>query len=330
MELVRVPKAELHLHVEGTLEPEMVFELARRNAVPLPWDSVAELRGRYQFTSLQSFLDLYYQCMTVLRTQEDFAQLAWAYYQRAAADGVAHAELFFDPQVHVRNGVPLAEVIAGLTEAASRAALELGITGGLIMCFLRDLGADAAAELLAAAEPYLGQLLGVGLDSAEVGHPPSEFIAVFARARELGLHVVAHAGEEGEPDYVWQALDLLHAERIDHGIRSVEDGTLLAALAARQIPLTLCPLSNVRLQAVDTLAAHPLPALLDAGVLVSVNSDDPAYFGGYLGANFAAVTAEFGLDDAQLLQLCRNSVTASFATAERKTELLALINEEAT
>lgn len=320
-----LPKAELHLHIEGTLEPELAFELARRNGVTLPFASVEDLRLRYDFDDLQSFLDLYYACMAVLRTADDFRDLALAYLERAHADGVRHAELFFDPQVHAGNGVSVDAVMDGLLEGLRIAGERFGMTGGLILCFLRDLPAASAMETLESVAGRAGDLLGVGLDSAEVGHPPVLFADVFARAAELGLRLVAHAGEEGPAAYVREALDTLHVERIDHGIRAAEDDALVEELARRRVPLTVCPLSNVRLKAVPDLAAHPLRRLFDAGVVVTLNSDDPAYFGGYVAANFAAVAGEGFTVDEQAT-MARNSIVASFAPDGRKAELLAKLD----
>jgi len=307
-----LPKAELHLHIEGTLEPELAFELSARNRVPLPYNDAAALRRAYDFSDLGSFLALYYECMAVLRTAEDFADLASSYLAKATADGVSRVEMFFDPQVHLSRGVALADVIGGLRKAADRSAETGGPEVGLIACFLRDRGPKEAAETLDALADHAGQLLAVGLDSAEVGYPPADFADVFAAARRLGLHGVAHAGEEGPPEYVWQAIDLLGVARVDHGIRSVEDPALLRRLAADGTALTVCPLSNVRLRCVPTIAAHPLPTLLDAGVKVTVNSDDPAYFGGYVDDNFQALERELGLDGETLRQLAANSFRASY------------------
>jgi adenosine deaminase len=307
-----LPKAELHLHIEGTLEPEMVFQLAAQNAIELPWASIDELKALYSFTDLQSFLDLYYACMAVLRTEDDFALLAQAYLARAHQQGVRHVEMFFDPQAHTSRGVDINTVVDGLLRGLNAAGSATGITGGLILCFLRDQPvADAMATLESVAHRST-DLLGVGLDSAEVGYPPSLFEAVFARARDLGLHVVAHAGEEGPPAYVWEALDLLKVERVDHGVRSLEDPALVERLRAERIPLTVCPLSNVRLGVVGALEEHTLPAMLDAGLVVTLNSDDPAYFGGYLGDNFDAVAAAFTLSDDHLRPVAANSIEASF------------------
>ncbi|MDW6063021.1 adenosine deaminase [Streptomyces sp. FXJ1.4098] len=307
-----MPKAELHLHIEGTLEPELAFALAERNGVELPYATQDELRAAYSFTDLQDFLDLYYALMAVLRTEDDFADLTNAYLARARAQGVRHAEIFFDPQAHTARGVAIGTVIDGLTRALDAAERTYGITTRLIMCFLRDESAESALETFESARPYLDRLAAVGLDSAEVGNPPSKFREVYARAREAGLKCVAHAGEEGPPAYVWEALDILGVDRVDHGVRSLEDEALVARLVADQIPLTVCPLSNVRLRVVDRLEDHPLRAMLDAGLLVTVNSDDPAYFGGYAGDNFNAVRDALRLDDATLRVLARNSFRASF------------------
>jgi adenosine deaminase len=309
-QVAALPKAELHLHIEGTLEPELALELSARNGVALSYQDVDALRGAYSFSDLSSFLALYYECMAVLRTAEDFADLGQAYLARAKADGVRRVEMFFDPQVHLSRGVPLTEVIGGLRKAADRSAETGGPEVGLIACFLRDRGPADAARTLEALADHAGQLLAVGLDSAEVGYPPGDFADVFADARGLGLHGVAHAGEEGPPEYVWQAIDLLGVARVDHGIRSVEDPALLRRLAADGTPLTVCPLSNVRLRCVPTMAAHPLPALLDAGVKVTVNSDDPAYFGGYIGDNYLALASGLGLGLSDLAALAANSLDA--------------------
>ena len=309
-QVAALPKAELHLHIEGTLEPELALELAARNGVALPYQDVAALRNAYSFSDLSSFLTLYYECMAVLRTAEDFADLASAYLARARADGVTRVEMFFDPQMHASRGLPLAEVISGLRAAADRSAASGGPQVGLIACFLRDRGPDDAMTTLGALAGHIDQLLGVGLDSAEVGYPPGDFAEVFEVARGLGLHTVAHAGEEGPPEYVWQAIDLLGVERVDHGIRSVEDPALLRRLAADGTPLTVCPLSNVRLRCVPAIEQHPLPALLDAGVKVTVNSDDPAYFGGYVAENYLALASGLGLGLSDLAALAANSVNA--------------------
>ncbi|MGW2652598.1 adenosine deaminase [Streptomyces sp. NPDC001478] len=309
---MHLPKAELHLHIEGTLEPELAFALAARNGVTLPYADTGELRTAYLFEDLQSFLNLYYALMAVLRTEDDFTELADAYLARAAAQGVRHAEIFFDPQAHTARGVPVATVVEGLGRALERSEEKHGISTQLIMCFLRDQSADSALETLEAARPHLHRISGVGLDSAEVGHPPAKFRKVYEAAGALGLRKVAHAGEEGPPAYIREALDVLGVERIDHGLRCMEDPELVERLVAERVPLTLCPLSNVRLRAVDTLEDHPLRAMLDAGLLCTVNSDDPAYFGGYVGDTFHAVHEALGLDHEQLRTLARNSFEAAF------------------
>lgn len=324
--LQALPKAELHVHLEGTLEPALTFELAARNGVTLPWGTVDELRAAFAFTDLQSFLDVYYRCMDVLRTAEDFAGLAEAYFRRAVADGVRHAEVFFDPQAHTSRGVAIDDVLDGLLAGFARVAADADLTGGLILCFLRDRPVAEAEATLAAVRHRAGDLLGVGLDSAEVGYPPSLFTGVFAQARDLGLHAVAHAGEEGPPEYITEALDVLGAERIDHGVACMESSLLVARLRGERVPLTVCPLSNVRLGVVDTLAEHPLPAMLREGLMVTINSDDPAYFGGYLLANYVAVRDAFGLDEHGVALLARNAVLGSFADADRKAALLAAID----
>ncbi|MCU1476101.1 MAG: addB [Subtercola sp.] len=321
--LYELPKAELHLHIEGTLEPDMVFALAERNGIELPFESVADLTSRLQFTDLQSFLDLYFACSVVLREEQDFYDLATAYLKKAHSQGLRHIEMFFDPQAHTMRGVGIDTVIDGLKRALDDAFAEFGITGGLILCFLRDLPVESAFAVLdaVAERAVAGDLIGVGLDSAEVGYPPEIFEQVYARARELGLHCVAHAGEEGGPEYVEGALDALKCERIDHGIRSLQNPALVERLRASQVPLTVCPLSTVRLRGVETMAEHPLPRMLEAGLLVTINSDDPSYFGGYVGDNYIAVQEAFGFSDAAMAALAMNSVAASFAPAGRKAEL---------
>ncbi|WP_377272232.1 adenosine deaminase [Peterkaempfera sp. SMS 1(5)a] len=319
-----LPKAELHLHIEGTLEPELALALAARNGIDLPYGSADDLRAAYSFRDLQSFLDLYYALMAVLRTEQDFTDLAEAYLARARRQGVRHAEIFFDPQAHTARGVDLRTVVEGLGRALDSAEQRHGITTRLILCFLRDLSAEDALETLESARPYFGTLItAVGLDSAEVGNPPSKFQEVFALAREAGLHLVAHAGEEGPPEYVWEALDLLRVERIDHGIRSLEDERLVERLRRERVPLTVCPLSNVRLRCVDRLEDHPLPRMLEAGLLVTVNSDDPSYFGGYVEDNFRALTAALGLDEEQRRTLAANSFHASFLDDKQRAAYLA-------
>ncbi|MFF0381581.1 adenosine deaminase [Streptomyces sp. NPDC004286] len=307
-----LPKAELHLHIEGTLEPELAFRLAERNGVELPYADTEALREAYRFEDLQSFLNLYYELMAVLRTERDFEELADAYLARAAAQGVRHAEIFFDPQAHLARGVEMGTVIEGLWRALGRSEETHGVSTKLIMCFLRDESAESALATLDAAKPYLDRITGVGLDSAEVGNPPEKFREVYDAAAALGLRRVAHAGEEGPPEYVVQALDLLGVERVDHGLRSMEDPALVERLVRDRVPLTLCPLSNVRLRTVDTLADHPLPAMLEAGLMCTVNSDDPAYFGGYVGDNFHAVRDTLGLSEDRMRELARNSFLASF------------------
>jgi adenosine deaminase len=307
-----LPKAELHLHIEGTLEPELAFELAARNGVPLPYATTDDLREAYRFQDLKSFLNLYYELMAVLRTERDFEELADAYLARAAAQGVRHAEIFFDPQAHLARGVAMGTVVEGLWRALGRSEERHGVSTRLILCFLRDESAESALETLRAAEPYLDRITGVGLDSAEVGHPPAKFREVYEAAAALGLRRVAHAGEEGPPEYITEALDVLGVERVDHGLRCMEDPALVERLVRDRIPLTLCPLSNVRLRTVAALSDHPLPAMLDAGLLCTVNSDDPAYFGGYAGDNFDAVRDTLGLDEKWLRELARNSFLAAF------------------
>jgi adenosine deaminase len=313
-----LPKAELHLHIEGTLEPELMFELARRNGIQLPHASVDEVRRAYVFRDLQSFLDIYYAGCRVLLTEQDFYDLTWAYLVRAATQGVRHAEIFFDPQTHTDRGVPFETVISGIHRALEDGRSRLRITGGLILCFLRHLSADAAMHTLREALPFQQWILAVGLDSSEVGNPPSKFRAVYDRAREAGLLAVAHAGEEGPPAYVWEALDVLKARRIDHGVRCADDERLVARLVEEQIPLTVCPLSNVKLRVFPNLRAHNLKQLLDRGLLVTLNSDDPAYFGGYVADNFRDCAAALGLDRDDLLTLARNSFVASFLPEDRR------------
>ncbi|MGH3516072.1 MAG: adenosine deaminase [Haloechinothrix sp.] len=317
-----IPKAELHVHIEGTLEPGMVLELAERNDVAIPYSSVDELRARYQFTDLQSFLDIYYANMAVLRTKRDFRDLAAAYLRRCVQQGVRHAEIFFDPQAHLNRGVPMDTVVGGLAEAIDDAAAD-GVSAGLILCFLRDESAQSAMDTLRLAEPFLDRIIGVGLDSAEVGHPPSKFAEVFRRAHDLGLRAVAHAGEEGPPEYVTEALDILGVQRIDHGIRAIEDADLVARLRRERVPLTVCPLSNVRLGSFPDISRHTLPRLLAEGLMVTVNSDDPAYFGGYIVDNFAAIRDGLGLTYDELRGLAANSIEASFLDDDRKATLLA-------
>ncbi|MBL0945182.1 MAG: adenosine deaminase [Hydrogenophaga sp.] len=321
----RLPKAELHIHIEGSLEPELIFALAQRNGVALPYASVDALRQAYAFTDLQSFLDIYYAGASVLLHEADFFDMAWAYLQRAHADHVIHAEIFFDPQTHTARGVDIGVVIAGLRRACDKAQAEFGMTSALILCFLRHLSEADAFATLEAALPYRGHFIGVGLDSSEVGHPPSKFSRVFARCRELGLRIVAHAGEEGPPAYIREALDDLRAERIDHGVRSLEDPALVAELARRRTPLTVCPLSNLKLCVVNDLREHPMKRLLDAGLCATVNSDDPAYFGGYLNANFVQTVQALDLSREQVITLARNSFEASFIDDATRASYLARV-----
>ena len=313
-----MPKAELHIHIEGSLEPELIFALAQRNGVALAYASVQELRRAYDFSNLQSFLDIYYAGASVLLQEQDFYDMAWAYLQKAAADNIAHAELFFDPQTHTARGVPMATVVGGLHRACTDAAPQLGISAALILCFLRHLSEEEAFDTLAQALPFQSQFIGVGLDSSEVGHPPEKFARVFARCKELGLHLVAHAGEEGPPAYVWSALDILQVERIDHGVQSVHDPVLMRRLADERIPLTVCPLSNQKLCVFANLADHNLPQLLDAGICATVNSDDPAYFGGYLNDNLVQVFAATGMTVQHAYAVARNSFEGSFLPAAQK------------
>jgi adenine deaminase len=316
--LKAMPKAELHIHIEGSLEPELIFALAKRNGVTLPYADVAALRSAYAFTNLQSFLDLYYAGASVLLHEQDFYDMAWAYFEKAAADHVVRAELFFDPQTHTARGVGMGAVIEGLHRACHDAQAKWGISADLILCFLRHLSEEDALETLEEALPWRDQFIGVGLDSSEVGHPPEKFARVFDRARELGLHVVAHAGEEGPPAYIWSALDTLHVERIDHGVQAVHDAALMKRLADSQMPLTVCPLSNLKLCVFQSLADHNLGQMLDAGLCVTINSDDPAYFGGYLNENYLQTFAALHLGAQQAYKLAANSIEASFAPEEDK------------
>jgi adenosine deaminase len=323
------PTAELHVHLEGTLEPDSIFRFAERNGIQLPYGDISELASRYEFADLQSFLDLYYANMATLRTADDFADMTEAYLARAATAGVRHAEVFLDAQAHTARGVPLATVLEGVLHALDASERRHAISTGLIITMLRDHSAESAMRTLDAITNLGSPILGIGLDSAEVGNPPSKFADVFAKARALGLHVVAHAGEEGPPSYIREALDLLHAERIDHGVRCLEDDALVEHLAAERIPLTVCPLSNVRLKVVADLADHPLPTMLKRGLLVTVNSDDPAYFGGYLDDNFEAIEHGLDLDHADIVTLARNSIEASFLDDAHKARLLAQIDADA-
>jgi len=318
----KLPKCELHVHIEGTLEPELMFALAERNRLSVPFESVEAVRSAYRFGDLQSFLDIYHQGSGVLQTPDDFYDLVSAYLDRAVADGVRHAEIFFDPQTHTSRGVGFEVFMEGMRAAAADAKRRSGVTADLIMCFLRHLSGEEALATLTEAEPHLEGVIGVGLDSSEVGNPPERFEAAYARARELGLHTVAHAGEEGPPEYVRAALDVLGAERIEHGVRSLEDESLVSRLVAEQVPLTVCPLSNVALRVVDSLEEHPLPAMMARGLLVSIHSDDPAYFGGYVGENYRQVHEILGIDRSGLVDLARNSIVSSFLDESRKSELI--------
>ena len=319
LELIRaLPKAELHVHIEGTFEPELMFSIAQRNQIDIPYKSVEEVKQAYNFHNLQSFLDIYYAGANVLIHEQDFYDLAWAYFEKCAEDNVVHTEMFFDPQTHTDRGIAFEVVLNGLKRACDDAKEKLGITSHLIMCFLRHLSEEAAFKTLEQAIPFKHQIIGVGLDSSEVGHPPSKFERVFAKAREEGFLIVAHAGEEGPAEYVWEALDLLKVNRIDHGVRSEEDPKLMARLIAEKMPLTVCPLSNLKLCVVDDMADHNIRRLLQQGVHVTVNSDDPSYFGGYMNDNFIAIAESLDLTADELKTLAINSFEASFISDEEK------------
>jgi adenosine deaminase len=318
----RIPKVELHIHIEGSLEPEMVFALANRNGVKLSHATVDGLRAAYRFSDLQSFLDLYYAGCDVLRTERDFYDMTSAYVARAIADRVVHAEVFFDPQSHTSRGVPFAVIVAGIRRALEEGRQRHGMSSGLILCFLRHLSEESALATLEEALPFRDELIGVGLDSGERGNPPSKFARVFARARAVGLHVVAHAGEEGPASYIGEALDILKAERIDHGVRCEDDAALVDRLVREQIPLTMCPLSNVKLRVFPALTDHNLKRLLDRGLAITINSDDPAYFGGYIGDNFRAICQALPLDAADVVKLAENAARAAFVPPETKVGLL--------
>lgn len=322
-----MPKAELHIHIEGSLEPELIFALARRNQIELPYADVEALRRAYAFTDLQSFLDIYYAGASVLLHEQDFYDMARSYLARAVSDHVVHAEIFFDPQTHTARGVPMASVINGLYRACRDSERDWGISCALILSFLRHLSEDDAFKTLAQAMPLRDRFIGVGLDSSELGHPPEKFARVFAQCRELGLHLVAHAGEEGPPAYIWGALDTLKVERIDHGVQAQHDGALMQRLARERIALTVCPLSNQKLQVFPDLAQHNLPQMLEAGLMVTVNSDDPAYFGGYINENFAQLFAATGMGAVQAYQLARNSLQASFVGEARKRAWIEQLDE---
>ena len=325
--ILKLPKAELHLHIEGSLEPEQMFALAKRNKITLPFATVEALGAAYAFSNLQDFLDIYYQGAAVLQTMEDFHDLTLAYFRRAAADGVIHAEIFFDPQTHTARGVPFAVAIDGILSGMAQAERSLGVTAKLILCFLRHLSEEDAFETLRQAEPWLDRLTAVGLDSSELGHPPSKFARVFRAARERGLKLVAHAGEEGPAAYVWEALDVLGVNRIDHGNRALEDPALVARLVADGMTLTVCPLSNLKLRVVDSLAAHPLKRMLELGLKATINSDDPAYFGGYVGRNWTETATALDLSQADLASLARNSFQGSFLGATEVGLALGLIDD---
>jgi adenine deaminase len=316
-----IPKAELHIHIEGSLEPGLMFAIAKRNDVKLRFDSVEEVRRAYEFADLQSFLDIYYEGARVLLQEQDFYDMTWAYLMKAHSQNVRHAEIFFDPQTHTERGVAFNIVVGGIHRALADARQQLGMSSKLIMCFLRHLSEDAAMETLEQALPFNKWIAGVGLDSSEVGHPPEKFVRVFEKARGEGLLAVAHAGEEGPPEYIWQALEQLKVSRIDHGVRCIEDPRLVEKLRTEQVPLTVCPLSNVKLRVFRTLTEHNLKRLLDLGLRVTVNSDDPAYFGGYVEENFLAAQEALSLDQSDLYRLARNSIHASFLTSAEKTSL---------
>ncbi len=316
--LRRLPKAELHMHIEGSLEPELMFALAKRNGLQLPYADVAALRRAYVFDNLQDFLDIYHEGTQVLRSEQDFYDMTWAYLERAAADHVLHTEIFFDTQTHTGHGVSADVVINGLYRACQDAHSQLGVSASLILCFLRHLSEAEAFEALEQAMPHLDKLVGIGLASSEVGHPPEKFAQVFAKARTLGLHLVAHAGEEGPPAYIWSALDALKVERIDHGVQAMKDSALVTRLVKERIPLTVCPLSNLKLRVFPTLAQHNLAAMLEAGLVATVNSDDPAYFGGYINENYTQTFEALGLNAQHAYQLASNSFEASFVDTATK------------
>ena len=324
--ITSLPKAELHLHLEGSFEPELMFAIARRNKVAIPFNSVEEVRAAYAFSNLQDFLDIYYAGAGVLLHAQDFHDLTAAYLARVAADGVRHVEVFFDPQTHTDRGVAFDTVMKGITGALDEGKARFGITSRLILCFLRHLSEDAALETFAQAVPWLGRIAGIGLDSSEVGHPPAKFTRVYAAAREAGLKLVAHAGEEGPPPYVWEALDLLHVDRIDHGNNALQDPRLVERLVAEQMTLTVCPLSNLKLCVVKDMKDHPLRKMLQLGLRATVNSDDPAYFGGYVNDNFRAVTAALDLSKDELVTLAKNSFLGSFLSEDEKVAHLAAID----
>ena len=320
-----LPKIELHLHIEGTLEPELLFRLAKRNSIQLPFNSVNEVKKAYQFSNLQDFLDIYYQGAEVLLHKQDFYDLTWAYLLMCSQQNVMHVEPFFDPQTHTVRGVPFETIVSGIAEALADGKTKLGITSRLIMCFLRHLSEESAIETLKSSEQFTDVIYGVGLDSAEMGNPPEKFINVFSKAKGMGYKLVAHAGEEGPASYIWSSLDVLNVQRIDHGIRAIDDPDLMLRLIESQMPLTICPLSNVKLRVFDTMASHTILDMLDLGVCVTVNSDDPSYFGGYMTENFLALYDSLELSRDQAIRLINNSIDASFAEDSRKKELSNLL-----
>ena len=320
-----LPKIELHLHIEGTLEPELLFKLAKRNSIQLPFNSVNEVKKAYQFSNLQDFLDIYYQGAEVLLHKQDFYDLTWAYLLMCKQQNVMHVEPFFDPQTHTVRGVPFETIVSGIAEALADGKGKLGITSRLIMCFLRHLSEESAIETLKSSEQFTDVIYGVGLDSAEMGNPPEKFINVFSKAKDMGYKLVAHAGEEGPASYIWSSLDVLNVQRIDHGIRAIDDPDLMLRLIESQMPLTICPLSNVKLRVFDTMASHTILDMLDLGVCVTVNSDDPSYFGGYMTENFLALYDSLELSRDQAIRLINNSIDASFAEGSRKKELSNLL-----
>jgi adenosine deaminase len=325
--IAKLPKAELHLHIEGSLEPELMFSLAQKNTISLPYKTIEEVKHAYNFTSLQSFLDIYYAGANVLISESDFFDLTWAYLLRCHAQNICHTEIFFDPQTHTSRGIAFKTVIDGITKALQKGEQELGISSFLIMCFLRHLSEENAFETLKASLPFKDKIIGVGLDSSEVGHPPSKFQNVFEAAKKEGYKIVAHAGEEGDSSYIWEAINLLQVERIDHGIRCDEDESLVKLLIKKQIPLTVCPLSNVKLRAVKNMQEHNILKLLRQGVLVTVNSDDPAYFGGYVNENYEAICDHLDLSKEELKTLASNSFKASFLNEVQKQHFIALISQ---
>ena len=320
-----LPKIELHLHIEGTLEPELLFKLAKRNSIQLPFNSVNEVKKAYQFSNLQDFLDIYYQGAEVLLHKQDFYDLTWAYLLMCKQQNVMHVEPFFDPQTHTVRGVAFETIVSGIAEALADGKAKLGITSRLIMCFLRHLSEESAIETLKSSEQFTDVIYGVGLDSAEMGNPPEKFINVFSKAKDMGYKLVAHAGEEGPASYIWSSLDVLNVQRIDHGIRAIDDPDLMLRLIESQMPLTICPLSNVKLRVFDTMASHTILDMLDLGVCVTVNSDDPSYFGGYMTENFLALYDSLELSRDQAIRLINNSIDASFAEDSRKKELSNLL-----